>query len=157
METIGLTRKETLVNPTILIVDDNDVVRAALRDWLEAVFPQCNVVEGRSGEESIELVGKHKPDLVLMDVRLPGMNGIEAVREITDRLSGTPVVMLSILQDAEYRREAACAGAVGYISKDQMMRHLFPLIQSILLEKAENGREIAQLIREKGKGYAVAC
>jgi len=145
------------VNPTILIADDNDVVRAALRDWLEAVFPQCSVVEGRSGEEAIELAVKHKPDLVLMDIRLPGMNGIEAVREITGKLLGIPVVMLSILQDAEYRREAACAGAVGYISKDQMMRHLFPLIQSILLEKGESGKGIAQLIREEGKGYSVAC
>ena len=67
---------------TILIVEDHDDVRRALRDWLELEFPRCRVIEAASGEEAVALIRIESPCLVVMDIRLPGMNGIETTRQI---------------------------------------------------------------------------
>ena len=71
---------------TILVVEDHDDVRRALREWLEAEFLQCRVIEAASGEEAIALTGIESPTLVVMDIRLPGMSGIEA-RPRLDRVT----------------------------------------------------------------------
>ncbi len=68
------------MSTTILIVEDHDAVRRSLRDWLEVEFPQCRVIEAASGEESIALIQTESPRLVIMDISLPGMSGIEATR-----------------------------------------------------------------------------
>ena len=65
---------------TILIVEDHDNVRRALGDWLKIEFPRCHVIEANSGEEAIGLIQAQSPRLVVMDIRLPGMNGIETTR-----------------------------------------------------------------------------
>ncbi len=72
---------------TILVVDDHEAVRWGLREWLEMAFPGCRVIEANSGEEAIVLTINESPRVVLMDINLPGMNGIEATRRSTP--SGT--------------------------------------------------------------------
>ena len=65
----------------ILIVEDHDDVRRTMRDWL-LEFPQCRIIEAASGEEAIALAHVESPRLMIMDIRLPGMNGIETTRQI---------------------------------------------------------------------------
>ena len=67
---------------TILVVDDHDAVRRSLRDWLQVEFPDCRVIGAACGEEALSLVGEEPPRLVVMDISLPGMTGIEATRQL---------------------------------------------------------------------------
>lgn len=105
---------------SILIADDQDLVRAGLRTLLTN-DPSIKVVaEARDGQEALHAVEKHRPDLVLMDIRMPGMDGIVATREICNDpdLRASRVVMLTTFDDDADIIEAIRAGAVGYLLKD---------------------------------------
>ncbi|MFZ5640211.1 MAG: response regulator [Bacillota bacterium] len=101
----------------ILIVDDHAVVRKGLQSFLE-LHPAFEVAgEAASGEESVTRARELRPDLILMDVRMPGMNGIEACRRILEEQSDTKVVMLTSYSDEESVMASILAGAKGYILK----------------------------------------
>lgn len=101
----------------VLLVDDHALVRSAIRQALEA--PDIEVVgEARSAEEALELAPQLRPDLLLLDIDLPGMSGIEAVRELAPRLPETRIVMLTVSTDRRDLLEAIRHGAAGYLTKD---------------------------------------
>lgn len=101
----------------ILIVDDHAVVRKGLQSFLE-LHPAFEVAgEAASGEESVTRARELRPDLILMDVRMPGMNGIEACRRILEEQPDTKVVMLTSYSDEESVMASILAGAKGYILK----------------------------------------
>jgi DNA-binding NarL/FixJ family response regulator len=116
----------------ILIVEDHDAVRRALRDWLEVEFPQYRVIEVASGEEAIALTRSESPRLVVMDITLPGMSGIEATRQIKAILPSAHVVMLTIHDDDTHRAYAAAAGASAYVPKRTMQTELIPTLAALL-------------------------
>jgi DNA-binding NarL/FixJ family response regulator len=117
---------------TILIVEDHDAVRRALRDWLEVEFPQCRVMEAASGEEAIALLRTESPRLVVMDISLPGMNGIEATRQIKATLPSAQIVMLTVHEDDTYRADATAAGASAYVPKRAMQTELLLTLAALL-------------------------
>ncbi len=117
---------------TILIVEDHDAVRRSLRDWLQVEFPQCRVIEAASGEEAIALTRVESPRLVVMDISLPGMSGIEATRRIKATLPSAQVVMLTIHEDDAHRADAATAGASAYVTKRVMQTELVPTLAALL-------------------------
>jgi DNA-binding NarL/FixJ family response regulator len=127
---IGL--KGGFMQTMILIVEDHAAVRRSLREWLEAVFPWCHIVEAASGEEAIAAVQAEAPNAVLMDIGLPGINGIETTRRIKAALPGTPVVMLTIHEADAYRADALAAGASAYIPKRVMHTELIPALAALL-------------------------
>lgn len=101
----------------VLLVDDHALVRSAIRQALDA--PDIDVVgEARNAEEALEMAPRLRPDLLLLDIDLPGMNGIEAVRELAPRLPETRVVMLTVSTDRRNLLEAMRHGAAGYLTKD---------------------------------------
>jgi two-component system response regulator DevR len=101
----------------ILLVDDHEVVRLGLKSLLER-HPQFDVVgEASSAREALELVNNTHPDVVVMDIRLPGTSGIEACEEITGRFPETKVIMLTSYAEDEMLFSAIRAGASGYILK----------------------------------------
>ena len=101
----------------VLLVDDHALVRSAIRQALEA--PDVIVVgEARSAEEALEMAPRLRPDLVLLDIDLPGMSGIDAVRELAPRLPDTRVVMLTVSTDRRDLLDAVRLGAAGYLTKD---------------------------------------
>lgn len=101
----------------ILLVDDHEVVRLGLKSLLER-YPQFDVVgEAASGREALEATGLLRPDVVVMDIRLPGTSGIEACEEIVNRYPGTRVIMLTSYAEDEMLFSAIRAGASGYILK----------------------------------------
>jgi DNA-binding NarL/FixJ family response regulator len=102
----------------VLIVDDQEPFRMAARLVVEATDGFEVAGEADSGEASVELADELKPDLVLMDVNLPGINGLDATRQILDGGDEPPVVLLlSTYEEAEYAPRAAECGAAAYIPK----------------------------------------
>ncbi len=102
----------------IVLIDDSRMVRLGLREQLGGNQDFCIVGEAMSAVEGIELVAQLEPDVVLLDVNLPDVSGMEACREMVDRRPSTRVLMLSIHDDPVVIRGAIAAGAQGYVLKD---------------------------------------
>lgn len=101
----------------IVIVDDHEVVRLGLRSLLDR-HPDFEVVaEASNGREAIEKVDAHKPDVVVLDIRLPGMSGVEVCQQITTRHPDIHVIMLTSYAEDEMLFAAIRAGAAGYVLK----------------------------------------
>ena len=114
---------------SIIIVDDHEVVRNGLRGYLETL-PEFNVVaEAASGEEALTLVAEHIPDVVLMDLIMPGMDGVETTRRVKKISPRTQVVVLTSYHEDIHIFPALKAGAVAYILKDMKMDKLADAIQ----------------------------
>ncbi len=124
----------------ILIVDDNSDFRKRVKDYL-ATCEDCQVIgEASNGEESISLALELNPDLVLMDVRMGGMNGLKATQRLRDELSDIAIIILSKYDLHEYREAARIRGANGYVVKMNMVEDLLPTIQQVMTEQV-NGTE----------------
>jgi two-component system, NarL family, response regulator NreC len=101
----------------LLLVDDHEIVRAGLRMLFLAEPDMTIVGEAGSGQEALRLVAELKPDVVLMDVAMPGMTGIEATRLIKEAHPDTAILALTMYEDEQYFFEMLHAGASGYIPK----------------------------------------
>ena len=102
----------------ILLVDDHLLVRNGLRSLLESE-PNFNIVgEGTNGQEGVDLTLKLNPDILIIDVRMPVMNGIDAVAKLTESGTSTKTIILSMHDSEEYILKAISAGASGYLLKD---------------------------------------
>lgn len=114
---------------SIIIVDDHEVVRNGIRAYLETL-PDFQVLgEAASGEEAIQLVGDLIPDVVLMDLIMPGMDGIETTRAVKKTSPRTQVVVLTSYHEDEHIFPALKAGAISYILKDMKMDKLAEALQ----------------------------
>ena len=115
----------------VVVVDDHTLHRDGTRQILEA-YPDLQVVgDADSGELALALVNKLHPDVVLMDIRLPGMNGIEVTRRLTRDHPDVRVIMVSAYDDDEYVRGALEAGAAGYLRKTAPGRELVQAVRSV--------------------------
>lgn len=116
-------------NPiTIIIADDHEVVRNGVRSYLETV-PEFQVVgEAASGEEAIDLVTELIPDIVLMDLIMPGLDGVETTRRIKKISPRTQVVVLTSYHEDVHIFPALKAGAISYILKDMKMEKLVEVV-----------------------------
>jgi NarL family two-component system response regulator LiaR len=122
---------------TILIVDDHEVVRKGVRGYLDTL-PEFDVMgEAYSGEEAVDFVKLHIPDVVLMDLILPGMDGVEATRLVKNISPRTQIVVLTSYHDDTLIFPALKAGAISYILKDMKMDKLADAVR-----KAHHGEVI---------------
>ena len=111
--------KEKMSDPiTVLLVDDHEMVRRGVRDFLETQGDITVVAEAGSGEEAVRLAAEHAPDVALMDLIMPGMDGVEATRRLTTQSPRTSVVMLTSYHDDEHVFPAIRAGALSYVLKE---------------------------------------
>lgn len=139
----------------ILLVDDHEVVRLGLRALLER-HPNFEVVaEAGTGREAIDKVEESSPDVVVMDIRLPGTSGIEACEEITDNFPNVKVIMLTSYAEDEMLFSAIRAGAAGYVLKQIGGEDLVKAIEAVgrgeaLLDPAVTQR-IFQEVRKAAK------
>lgn len=101
----------------ILIADDHEVVRIGLAALLDGQEGLSVVAQAGSGDEALRLARMHRPDVVVLDIRMPGGSGIDACRAITTELEGTPVIMLTSHADSDALFDAIDAGASGYVLK----------------------------------------
>jgi DNA-binding NarL/FixJ family response regulator len=141
----------------ILLVDDHEVVRLGLKSLLER-HPQFEVVgEAASAREAMEQVATLKPEVVLMDIRLPGTSGIEACEEIVNKYPGTRVIMLTSYAEDEMLFSAIRAGASGYILKQIGSTDLVKALEAVsrgeaLLDPAVTQRvfqEVRRAVKEE--------
>jgi DNA-binding NarL/FixJ family response regulator len=120
----------------ILLVDDSQTFLDAAVHAL-AADPRIEIVgSALSGQEGLELVARQQPDLVLMDVAMPGMNGMEATRLIKAQPNAPRVVVLTSYDISHYRTAAQAVGADSFISKADFDSHLFPLLETLLAEQS---------------------
>jgi two-component system, NarL family, response regulator DevR len=146
-----------MVKQRILLVDDHEVVRLGLKALLER-HPQFEVVgEAGSAREALEQVENNHPDVVVMDIRLPGTSGIEACEEITSRFPETRVLMLTSYAEDEMLFSAIRAGASGYILKQIDGEELVRALEAVargeaLLDPAVTQRvfqEVRRAVKEE--------
>ena len=115
----------------ILLADDHRLVRAGFRSLLEK-NPSFEVVaEGGDGREALRMLKKHRPDVVLMDVAMPRLNGLEACTRIRKEFPNTQVIILSMYANEEYVVQALRAGARGYLVKDASVGELERAIRAV--------------------------
>ena len=115
----------------VLLVDDQSLIRQGLRALLELEADLQVVGEAENGTLAIEQVEQLQPDVVLMDVRMPVMDGVAATREISARFAATRVLMLTTFDNDEYLAAALRYGAVGYLLKDTPSEELAAAIRSV--------------------------
>jgi DNA-binding NarL/FixJ family response regulator len=115
----------------VLVVDDEALVRSGLRMILEATDDIVVVGEAQDGAEAIASVARHRPDVVLMDVRMPGMDGLRAAQHLAKRTDPPSIVMLTTFDLDEYVHRALRAGAVGFLLKDTPPRELAEAVRTV--------------------------
>ncbi len=130
----------------VLLVDDHSVVRQGLRSFLELLGDIQIVGEASGGAEAVDLAIQLSPDIVLMDLVMPGLNGIEATRQICARCPNTKVIALTSFLADEHIYPALAAGASGYLLKDVTPSELAQAIRTVYQGKAELHPEVAKRI-----------
>jgi len=120
-----------------LIVDDNPNFLRRVRDFL-ATHEQLEFIgEASDGEEAVSKALDLKPDMVLMDVRMGGMNGLNATQRLKDELPEVTIIILSTYDLHEYREAARIRGASGYVVKMEMVEELLPTIRRVMVEQGK--------------------
>jgi NarL family two-component system response regulator LiaR len=138
---------------TVIIVDDHEMVRQGAAGYLEAQLDITVVAEAESGEQAIQLVREHIPDVVLMDLVMPGMDGVEATRQVKDISPRTQIIILTSYHQDEHIFPALRSGAISYLLKDVKAGELVEAIH-----RAANGeatlhpRIAARVIKEFRSG-----
>jgi two-component system, NarL family, response regulator DesR len=115
----------------VLIVDDNNEYRRLLRRILEEQHDLMLVAEASDGEEGVRLARELKPDVILMDIDMPGTNGLQATRRIKAVLDGATVVLLSAWDSEAYRQGAADCGADNYLLKTMPISEFLSVLRRV--------------------------
>lgn len=132
----------------LLLVDDHAILREGLRALLEREADMQVVGEAEDGRAAVELARQMKPDVVLMDIAMPLLNGIEATRQIKCLAYPIEVLVLSMYDDESYIRQSLSAGAIGYILKDAIARELIDAIRAVSRGEAVLSSAITRLVIE---------
>jgi DNA-binding NarL/FixJ family response regulator len=132
----------------ILLADDHTVVRDGLRALLEHEPDMAVVGEAADGRESVQLAETEAPDVVLMDLAMPNLNGMEATRRILAANPRIGVVILSMHQDESYVLGSLKAGAKGYLLKDSMRSEVVLAIRTVMEGRSFLTRKVARLLQE---------
>src|SRR6184192_395113 len=117
----------------LVIADDHELARAGLRVMLTGQRGLEVVGEAANGREALMICHRLQPDLALIDVRMPGMDGLTTCRAIKQECQGTSVILVTIHENPEYLFEALKAGAAGYVLKDISQHELITAVQGVLL------------------------
>jgi DNA-binding NarL/FixJ family response regulator len=116
----------------ILLVDDHTLVRAGIRSLVESLPGLEVIAEASNGREALELAERHEPDVVLIDINMPELNGLDAAARLSRTLPATRVIILSMLGNEEYVAEAIRSGASGYVMKDADASELEVAIKAVM-------------------------
>lgn len=115
----------------VLLADDHKLVRAGIRSLLERLPDVEVVAEASDGREALRLIGEHRPQIVLMDIAMPELNGLEATRRVAKAFPDVSVIVLSIYSDEEHVYQALRAGASGYLLKGAAIEELELAIRAV--------------------------
>lgn len=115
----------------VMLVDDHDVVRTGLRAYLQTQPGVLVIGETGSGQDAIQMAQEFAPDVVIMDITMPGMDGLEATRHIKDTCPHSKVLALTVHADKQYFFKMLAAGAEGYVTKQAAAEELVEAIRSV--------------------------
>lgn len=116
----------------LLLADDHPLIRGGLRALVAGLPEITEVLEAADGEEALAAVVEHRPEIVLMDIAMPRLGGLEATSLILDAAPATRVIIVSMHHDGEYVRRALLAGACGYVSKSALVEELHKAVRAAL-------------------------
>jgi DNA-binding NarL/FixJ family response regulator len=143
------------LNARVLIADDHELVREGLRRVIEAGGDLTVVAEAKDGREAVALAREHRPDVAVIDLRMPGVSGEEATRRITRRERRTKVLVLSAHEEWDRVRGALEAGALGYVVKSAAASELVDAIHALCEGRAYLSPAVAhQVVDAFGVGGA---
>jgi DNA-binding NarL/FixJ family response regulator len=133
----------------VLVADDHDIIRAGLRGLLSPEADIEVVTEASTGQQAVALSRQLKPDVVLIDVRMPGLDGLAAARAIVHESPSTRVIVCTAFQSAEYLRGAVASGASGYVLKTATRAELLAAIRRVAAgEQTFDGELASDLLRQ---------
>lgn len=130
----------------IVIADDHTIVREGLRSLLEQEPDMVVVAEAANGAEAVQLISEHRPDVVVMDISMPVMNGIDATREIVKKYPQVRVLALSMESDRKFVVELLKSGASGYVLKDAAFAELATAIRRVHSGEPYLGPKITEIV-----------
>jgi DNA-binding NarL/FixJ family response regulator len=139
----------------VLIAEDHLLVRAGIRALLEKAGDIHILGEASNGQEAIDLVRELKPDVLIMDIMMPRMNGIQAAEQIQDLKLPTPILLLSMYSDAGFVHKALQCGVKGYVLKSSVSDELLQAVRVVAGGNRFLSSPISELIDE-GVGYSYA-
>lgn len=125
----------------VLVVDDSEIVRRAICQILQSQADIEIICEAADGADAVRKVRDHRPDVVLLDITMPVMNGFESARRIKHELPAALILMVSQFESAPFQREATAAGASGYIVKSNVAVELIPALRRLPSQRPAKGAD----------------
>jgi DNA-binding NarL/FixJ family response regulator len=133
----------------LFLADDHEIVRFGLRNLLESQFGWSVVGEAGDGKEAVEKVLLLEPDIALLDISMPGLNGLEAAREILGRGYRTKILILSVHDSQDVIQQVLDSGAKGYVLKSDAMRELIAAVDAVRSNKTFFTPKIAEAVLDR--------
>ena len=130
----------------VFLADDHTVVRDGLRSLLEAQGDITVIGDAANGRQAVEQVQKLKPDLVIMDIAMPALNGIEATHQVRESCPSMKVVILSMYSSSEHISRALQAGALGYVMKESAGKELVEAVRAVYVGRLYFSQTIVETI-----------
>jgi DNA-binding NarL/FixJ family response regulator len=132
----------------ILLADDHDIMRRGLKELLETQDGWKVIAEANTGRQAIDLAGKTKPDVAILDLTMPELNGLEATRQIKKLLPKTEVLIFTMHENEKLIRDVLSAGALGYVLKSDAARHLVTAIEAVSQHKPFFSAKVSEAVLE---------
>ena len=126
----------------LLIADDHPIFRKGLKDILESSFPKIQIIECKNGREALEAIKKEKPNISILDINMPELNGIEVSTIVTKEKLSTRIVILTMYRDREMVKKAMDSGAYSYILKDFAANEIIDCIEKVSKNEKYIGPEL---------------
>ncbi len=132
----------------VLLADDHTILREGIRSLLEDEPDMQVIGEAEDGMQAVKLTGQLEPDVVIMDIAMPLLNGLEATRQIRRNYPNVKVLILTMHENEEYIRQVLASGAMGYILKDAAARELLDAIRAVQRGEAILSPAVTRLVIE---------
>lgn len=138
----------------VVLVEDHQIVRQGLRALLEGTDDVVVVAEADNGHDGVEIAKQHRPDVVVMDLNLPGLNGVDATKAIRQAVPEAHVLILSMYSTEEHVRPAIRAGAEGYLLKGSGLSDLVAAIKAVSTGNAFFSPQVAKIVLDDSRRAA---
>ena len=138
----------------VVLVEDHQIVRQGLRALLEGTDDVVVIAEADNGDDGVEIAKQHRPDVVVMDLNLPGLNGVDATKAIRQAVPEAHVLILSMYSTEEHVRPAIRAGAEGYLLKGSGLSDLVAAIKAVSTGNAFFSPQVAKIVLDDSRRAA---